>query len=96
MIALYLSERIKYTGMSTRELYFKNEINHNRHYYGHKAAKDFLILQNKKTFKINEIKDYFESFAIQNYLNDLILNIIDYCLRMRDLEDIEDPMAIGA
>lgn len=53
MIALYLSERIKYTGMGTRELYFKNEINHNRHYYGHKAAKDFLMLQNQNTFKID-------------------------------------------
>lgn len=53
MIALYLSEHIKYTGMGTRELNFKNEINHNRHYYGHKAAKDFLILQNQHTFKID-------------------------------------------
>ena len=93
MMALYLSERIKYTGVGTRELAYKNEINHNRHYYGHKAAKDFLILQNQQAFTIGEVRDFFDSFAIQNYLNDLILNVLDYTLFMRDKEEIGDPMA---
>ena len=42
MIALYLSDKLRYTTQSTYELEMFRD--HNRHYYGHKTAKDLLVL----------------------------------------------------
>ena len=42
MLALYISDKLRYTSQSTYQLEERRD--YNRHYYGHKAAKDLLML----------------------------------------------------
>lgn len=78
MLALYISERLQFTDISGHKL--KQDNNVSRYYFGHKAAKDILMLMgNKKRIKLKDLKSkLFEGKAILNYLNDMILNIILY------------------
>ena len=82
MLALYISDKIRYTTQSTFQL--EQLRDNNRHYYGHKTAKDLLMLIPGDTLSMSEIENLFGSRAILNYCNDLIINIIEYYLEMRD------------
>jgi hypothetical protein len=82
MLSLYIGDRLRYTSQSTYELEDKRD--YNRHYFGHKGAKDLLMLFPGDSLKIEEVKNLFESRALLNYCNDLILNIIDYYVEMRN------------
>ena len=84
MLALYISEKLGYTDVSTYQMR-SIDFDHNRHYFGHKAAKDILMLYGNKKLKIKDLKDiFFEGKAIQNYLNDMLLNILLYYLEIED------------
>ena len=58
-------------------------MHYTRHYYGYKTAKDFLLLYpNKTEFDHKDIKHMFESKAILNYMNELVLKIADLYIEM--------------
>ena len=59
------------------------DIDYTRHYYGHKLAKDFILHTGKEVFSKEDIKMYFAENMLLNYLNDLMLNVIDHYLEMR-------------
>ena len=91
MLSLYISDKIRYTTQSTYELEEKRD--HTRHYYGHKTAKDLLMLIPGDSLSYSEMENLFTSRALLNYCNDLIVNIIEYYLEMRDDEKLSyDPM----
>lgn len=59
-------------------------MDHNRHYFGHKAAKDILMLMGEN-ITVHDFKDkLFDGKAILNYLNDMILNVILYYSEIED------------
>ena len=82
MIALYISDKLRYTSQSKIKQDERTDFSH--HYYGHKAAKDLLMLINSDTLTTKEVKSLFETRAVLNYVNDLVLNIIEYYVEMRD------------
>ena len=64
MLSVYIAERIRYTTVSSYQL--RKNYDHNRHYFGHKAAKDILMLMGD-TITAHDIKDkLFEGKAILN------------------------------
>lgn len=66
-----------------------------RHYYAHKAVKDFIILTKKSYFKEEDIRHLFESNSLLNYLNDMIVNLLDsFCQMYFDYEMEHDPMLL--
>jgi len=71
-LSFYLSDRIEYTGQRI----LNKDMEYTRHYYGYKSAKDFLMLHNKQFFAAEEIREMFESKALLNYMNDVIMHII--------------------
>lgn len=84
MLSLYISDRIRYTGHSTHKL--EKWRDYQRHYFGHKTAKDILFLvTGQSRLSLDFIKtQLFDKKAIINYTNDLILNIFESYLNMRD------------
>ena len=48
---------------------------HTRHYYGYKTAKDYLMLYNQTEFTKFQVETMFKSRSILNYMNDLVLDI---------------------
>ena len=82
MLAVYLSDKIRYTTQSTYVLEERRD--YIRHYFGHKTAKDLLMLIPGENLSIDQVKNLFESRALINYCNDLIINIIEYYVEMRN------------
>ena len=83
MLALYISDRIRYTGQSTEQLEKFRDFH--RHYFGHKTAKDILFLIKEDQISLEKIKSlFFDKKALINYTNDLILNIFEAYFNMRD------------
>ena len=83
MLALYISDRIRYTGQSSHEL--EKWRDYHRHYFGHKTAKDILFLVNKEEIPLSLVKsELFDKKALINYTNDLIINIFERYFNMRD------------
>ena len=83
MLALYISDRIRYTGQSTEQLEKLRDFH--RHYFDHKTAKDILFLIKEDQISLEKIKSlFFDKKALINYTNDLILNIFEAYFNMRD------------
>ena len=62
----------------------ENQRDHHRHYFAHKAVKDYMILTKKTLWSKQDIDRLFTSHALINYLNDLYLNSVDKFLELRD------------
>ena len=91
MLALYISDKLRYTSQSKIKQDERSDFSH--HYFGHKAAKDLLMLIGSDTLTIKEVESLFETRAVLNYVNDLVLNIIEYYVEMRDGFGLNyDPM----
>ena len=56
MLALYISEKLRYTDVSTYDMR-RESFDHKRHYFGYKAAKDILMLYGNKNLKLFDLKD---------------------------------------
>jgi hypothetical protein len=77
-MSLYLAEQIEFTGQN----YLNKDMQYTRHYYAYKCAKDFLLLHDKDMFNFGEVKRMFESKAILNYMNDLIMHMVGIYIEM--------------
>lgn len=71
----YLADKIRYSDKSTHIL--ERLRDPQRSYFAHKAVKDFIILSGNDQFYKGDMVKIFETNSLVNYLNDLVLNIID-------------------
>lgn len=83
-LALYLSDDVIYLGMNVENRFMEFV----RHYFGHKTAKDFLVLTGQQTFTKKEVQLMFERKALLNYMNDLVLAITDWHKEMANKTEI--------
>lgn len=91
LLSQYVTDKIRYSDQSTSIL--ERLRDPQRSYFAHKAVKDYIILTKKLYFTEVDIQKMFKSRSLVNYLNDLILNIIDRYLEMvYDFEVEYDPM----
>lgn len=51
-------------------------------YYAYKAAKDYLLLFNQELFTQEEIKQMFDDYSLENYLNDVAMHHLDLYIQM--------------
>jgi len=75
LLSLYLADKIRYSDKSTHIL--ERLRDPQRAYFAHKAVKDFIILTGNNQFYKQDMIKIFETNSLVNYLNDLVLNIID-------------------
>jgi len=75
LLSLYLDDKIRYSDKSTHIL--ERLRDPQRSYFAHKAAKDFIILTGNNQFYKQDMVKIFETNSLVNYLNDMVLNIID-------------------
>lgn len=96
LLSYYTADSIRYTDVSQ----YKSERfrDHQRHYFAHKAVKDFMILTGRMKWSKQDIERLFKTHSLINYMNDLYLNAMDRFLELRDsynaTEVLPDPMLV--
>lgn len=75
-MAPYIADQIFWTTLDSHR--HSRILDYSQHYYGYKFAKDFILHSKKEVFTYDEIKEYFETNVMMNYLNDFTLAKVRY------------------
>lgn len=66
-----------------------------RHYYAYKAAKDFVLLHKQDSFTSIEVQRMFDSKALLNYLNDVVMHTVEMYLQMVEKQTFDEDKSMS-